>query len=71
MAYIARNFGYFPEGINYVEGTRAIVKQALQNNGIDDSKIYEDDFISWKPPKQYDLVFSGGFIEHFTDEILA
>ena len=70
LAYISRNFGYFPEGINYIEGTRDIVKKTLKNNGINECKIYEEDFLGFKPSRKYDLVFSGGFIEHFYEKLL-
>jgi len=70
LAYIARNFGYFPEGIDCIEGTRGIVKKTLKNNGVNECRIYEEDFLSFKPTRKYDLVYSGGFIEHFSGETL-
>ncbi|MCP4400818.1 MAG: methyltransferase domain-containing protein [bacterium] len=70
LAYISRVFGYFPEGIDYVKHTKDIVKRTLHNNGINDCKIYEEDFLSWQPSRKYDLVLSGGFIEHFSGKLL-
>lgn len=69
LAYLAKNFGYFPEGIDYVEKTEEITGETLRNNGINDFVLYEADFTKWKIPKQYDLVCSFGFIEHFTGEL--
>lgn len=65
LTYICKNFGYFPEGIDYVKDTKKITGETLLLNGIRDFVIYEEDFTRWKIPKQYDLVCSFGFIEHF------
>jgi 2-polyprenyl-3-methyl-5-hydroxy-6-metoxy-1,4-benzoquinol methylase len=65
LAFISKKFGYFPEGIDYVESTKKITEETLQNNGIKNYRIYKEDFLKWIPLKQYDLVCSFGFIEHF------
>jgi len=65
LAYISREFGYFPEGIDYVKDAKEITGKTLQNNGIKKFNIYQTDFRTWKPKKKYDLVCSFGFIEHF------
>lgn len=72
LAYVCKNFGYFPEGIDYVEDAEKITGQTLRNFGLNKYRIYTKDFLKWKPPKKYDLVLSFGFIEHFLnpDEII-
>ncbi|MBW6442509.1 class I SAM-dependent methyltransferase [Patescibacteria group bacterium] len=66
LAYISKNFGYFPEGIDYARGSKKTTEETLINNGKKDYKIYEEDFFKWIPKKKYDLVMSFGFIEHFS-----
>lgn len=66
LTYLCKNFGYFPEGIDYVSDTEKITGETLKINGINEYRIYEEDFITWNLPKKYDLVCSFGFIEHFT-----
>lgn len=65
LAYISKNFGYFPEGIDYIKGSKNITQKTLKNFGLKKSMIYEEDFIKWEANKKYDLVCSFGFIEHF------
>jgi len=69
LAYICKNFGYFPEGIDYEEGTEKVTSETLRNNGLLNYKLYEADFLKWKAKKKYDLVCSFGFIEHFKDPV--
>ena len=72
LAYICKNFGYFPEGIDFVKNSEKITGQTLRNFGLNKYRIYTEDFLKWKPVKEYDLVISRGFIEHFLnpDEII-
>lgn len=69
LAYLCKNFGYFPEGIDYMKDTKKIIATTLLNNGLQDFVIYEEDFIKWGIIKQYDLVCSFGFIEHFEGDL--
>jgi 2-polyprenyl-3-methyl-5-hydroxy-6-metoxy-1,4-benzoquinol methylase len=69
LAYISKNFGYFPEGVDYVKGSREVTGKTLKENGINDFRVYEKDFLRWKSSKKYPLVTSFGFIEHFDDPI--
>ncbi len=72
LAYICKNFGYFPEGIDFVKDSEKITGQTLRNFGLNKYRIYTEDFLKWKPVKEYDLVISLGFFEHFLnpDEII-
>ncbi len=65
LAFLSKMFHYFPEGIDFVKGSRNICRQTLINMGIKKFKLYEEDFLGWKANKKYDLVCSFGFIEHF------
>lgn len=65
LAYICKNFGYFPEGIDYMKDTEKITGETLLRNDLREFTIYEEDFTKWKTSKRYDLVCSFGFIEHF------
>ena len=69
LAYICKNFGYFPEGIDYVKGTKKITEKTLALNGLQKFSIFEKDFLQWETAKQYDLVCSFGFIEHFEGDL--
>lgn len=65
LAYICKNFGYFPEGIDFDEKTLEITSQTLKNSGLNNYNLYKEDFNKWQPEKKYDLVCSFGFVEHF------
>jgi len=67
LGYLAKRFGYFPEGIDYVKDCKQTVEKTLRNFNLTESIIYEEDFLKWKPEKKYDLVCSFGFVEHFGD----
>ncbi len=67
LAYICKKFGYFPEGIDFDKKTIEITSQTLKNNGLNDFKIYQEDFNKWEAKKRYDLVCSFGFVEHFNN----
>ena len=65
LVYLCKTFGYSPEGIDFDQRTFEITSQTLKDNGLNNYKIYQEDFNKWKPKKKYDLVCSFGFIEHF------
>lgn len=69
LPYIAREFGYFPEGIDYLDDAEEVTGQTFRNNNVNDYKIHIADFTTWEAPKKYDLVCSFGFIEHFTGDL--
>jgi SAM-dependent methyltransferase len=70
MVYLHHEFGYRVDGLDYC-GNLDYVRRNLRNNGIYDSNLYGADFFSFVPRQQYDLVFSGGFVEHFNDHQLV
>lgn len=46
-----------------------IVRRGEKNNGLPENSIrcIHADFFSYTPERQYDVVFSSGFVEHFED----
>jgi len=67
LAYICKEFNYLPEGIDYAKGATEITNNTLRQAGLPQATIHEEDFFTWQPPMQYDLVSSFGFVEHFKD----
>jgi cyclopropane fatty-acyl-phospholipid synthase-like methyltransferase len=66
MIYIAKEFGYRIDGLDY-SNNMDYVRANLLHNGIRDSELFHVDFFEFAPSKKYDLVLSGGFVEHFDD----
>jgi 2-polyprenyl-3-methyl-5-hydroxy-6-metoxy-1,4-benzoquinol methylase len=67
LAYFAVNFGLQPYGIEYVEEAAQLTRDNLSLQGIEARIISDDFFTADLPFSHYDVVFSRGFIEHFTD----
>lgn len=70
MAYLGRELGYMPEGIDFVPGTVDVVSKTLRNYGLEEFRVYQGDFFAWEPRYSYELVLSLGFIEHFQGALL-
>ena len=64
MSYFAKEFGYSVSGIEYAPMAAELTKRNLEYLNIP-AEIFTEDFLSYKFKKKYDVVFSGGFIEHF------
>ncbi len=70
LVYLAKEFGYEVSGIDYsdmLEYTRA----NLNYHGVPVGEFYQADLFAFESPKRYDLVFSSGFVEHFTNHLLV
>jgi SAM-dependent methyltransferase len=72
MVYLAREHGCHVSGIDYTsefERMWALFRE-WQVRPLD---LYQGDFLAFNPSKQYDFVYSLGFVEHFSelDEVLA
>lgn len=65
LGFICRELGFKAAGIDYVADAKKITQKSLLNFGVKKSSIFEDNFLTWKHKKTYDLVCSFGFIEHF------
>lgn len=61
-------FGYKPCGVDYSEAIDLVAKN-MKKNGIKDFKIYRADFLKFNPGRKFNVVFSFGFLEHFTDPL--
>ena len=72
LDFMAKEFGLRPNGIEYSEaGVNATLKN-FQLIGLDPGTFLTGDFLQMKPDRQFDIVMSFGFIEHFTnaDEVV-
>lgn len=70
MVYIHKEFGYRIDGLDYADHMD-YVRANLEHNGVHDSELFNADFFKFVPPRQYDLVLSGGFAEHFDNHELV
>lgn len=72
LARICNMFGYKPVGIDYDKNTKEIFSKTMNNYGLDNFEVYNEDFNKWNTNEKFDLVCSFGFIEHFDnpEEIL-
>lgn len=66
LAYFNRGFGYQVDGIEYAPDAAEKTIENMEALGIL-ANIREADFFEFEPEEPYDVVFSGGFIEHFED----
>jgi SAM-dependent methyltransferase len=66
LIYLAKEFGYRVSGVDYSEQL-SYVRENLRWNGISEAELFQCDLFRFKPPRQYDLVFSYGFVEHFDE----
>jgi len=64
--YLGRHFGYTINGIDLSPHVRQLSVH-MQANGVKTGEFFHGDFSEFRPPHQYDIVFSSGFIEHFDD----
>jgi len=66
LAYLASKYGLHPTALDY-NSDKSKIKAAFRAMGIDDYEIIQEDFLTFDSDKQYDLVVSIGFIEHFNN----
>ena len=72
LVYFHKKFGYRVNGIDFAENTE-VFHETMKKNDIKDYSFINADFFKYKFTRQYDVVSSFGFIEHFDDldEVLA
>lgn len=71
LVYFNKEFGYRPAGIDYCPRLD-MVRATLEMNGCDAAEdLFQGDLFEFTPPRQYDVVFSAGFVEHFEDYMPA
>ena len=70
MIYFTESFGLKVDGIEYVPEAADVTRRNLSNNNIS-AEVFTADVFEFDTSKTYSIVFSGGFIEHFTNTIDA
>jgi trans-aconitate methyltransferase len=71
IAYLADRYELEATALDY-NSDRTKIEEAFQTMGVTRYDIIQADFLKYEPIRQYDLVISNGFIEHFEnyDEVL-
>jgi 2-polyprenyl-3-methyl-5-hydroxy-6-metoxy-1,4-benzoquinol methylase len=70
MVYFAHRFGYQVSGLDYSQKLQAVA-QVLRKNGIEEFELFQCALSEFRPHSKFDIVFSAGFVEHFTDPELV
>ena len=67
MIYFAEQFGFRVSGIDFSQSGYEMTCKNLELTGVK-GDVIEGDFLSYPLPKErWDIVFSAGFVEHFSD----
>ncbi len=66
LVYFHKEFKYRVAGVDYVKSLDS-TWATLAANGVMDAKLYQADFFDFESRLDYDVVYSGGFVEHFED----
>jgi len=66
LGYFVKKFGYQPTALDFLENAPFIVEN-MRHNGIENCQLINQDFLAWQPDRQYDVVASFGFVEHFVE----
>ncbi|MEQ8561493.1 MAG: methyltransferase domain-containing protein [Cytophagales bacterium] len=71
LGYFAKKFGFKPTAIDFLDD-KGFMEANFSHNDIDCEVIIQD-FEKWKTDRQFDVVMSYGFVEHFVnyEEIIA
>ena len=67
LAFAAQELGLKPSGIEYSKAGMEATKKNFSLIGIESGFVEYGDFFEIKPHKQFDIVMSLGFIEHFSN----
>ena len=71
LVRLKQRFGLAPYGIDYSRVGVEVNRNVFAHHGIAPENVIETDFVASELPDQYreafDVVLSGGFMEHFTD----
>ncbi len=71
LVRFSQTFGYVPYGIEYSESGAELNREMFRLHNLDPANVIHADFLSEQLHSQYkesfDIVYSRGFIEHFTD----
>lgn len=67
MVLFHQMFGYAVNGLDYADAAVDTTRKNLEMQGVP-ANVVKADFFDYDPPDcGFDVVFSGGFIEHFSD----
>ncbi len=64
MAYISSKYNLAPTILDF-NPEREKVDETMRSFGVKDYNVIQADFLTYEPARQYDIVISIGFIEHF------
>ena len=67
LIYLGKKLGYTVNGIDRTPYVHDRLRSKLEECGIKCGDLIEGDFFQFQSAKQYDVVCSFGFIEHFSD----
>ncbi len=66
ISYFGSKFGLKPSGIDFNSDVNKIA-QSMKIMGVSDYEYIQKDLFEYVPEKKYDLVFSNGLVEHFSN----
>jgi len=72
LVYLAKTFDYVVHGIDATPYALSRLPAFLADQGVKVGNIYQEDFLQFLPDREYDVVCSFGFVEHFEnfDDVL-
>ncbi len=70
LAALTLSHGYSPVALDYLSKVSQL-KDYFEHFGIGNVETINEDLFEWETDRQFDVVFSLGFIEHFDDPELA
>jgi len=65
LIYMGKKFGYTVNGIDWVPEVQTVTPEFLRRHGVKVGQFYNEDFEKFESDRQFDVVYSLGFIEHF------
>lgn len=67
MIYLSKQFGYKVSGIDATPFVKSRMPAFFSGEGVEADELVFGDFLNYEPGRTFDLVYSMGFIEHFTN----
>lgn len=67
LAFMAKEFDLKPSGVEYSDAGMKATLENFRLLGLTSETIFIGDFFRMQAPRQFDVVMSFGFIEHFVD----
>lgn len=66
LGYFVKKFGFQPTALDFLDNAQFVVDN-MQYNDVNNCRLVNQNFLTWQPDQQYDVVTSFGFVEHFTE----